>query len=421
MSDFIRRSICDGVAFSNITDDRFKIGRLSATLISPLKKETAAANALLSCVLTRSCKKYPDFTALNKKLDSLYGVSLYPSVRQIGDYQAVTISSSGIDDKYALDDISVSSEMAELLCSILFEPAAENGLFSDEDIEQERRQLLENIDAEYNDKRLYAIRKCVELMCDGEAYSIGRFGRREDVEALKNEDVYSAWKQLLDNARTEFTMLGNSDPENAYQMFSKYFGNTPRKIESIPVVNKVPGKVKRGKIREELSQSKLVLGLRSAYFEEDEDCLANSLMCIVLGGTPTSKLFLNVREKESLCYYCASRMDNNKGIMLIDSGVESENIEKTEESILRQLDLMQKGEVTEEELDGAKLALKNALMSSLDSLAALQGYYIGGILRKGQLSPEKAASVVDKISRERVIELANCLRLDTVFALRGEK
>ena len=205
------------------------------------------------------------------------------------------------------------------------------------------------------------------------------------------------------------------------KMFSKYFGNTPRKIESIPVVNKVPGEVKRGEIREELSQSKLVMGLRSAYFEEDEDCLANSLMCIVLGGTPTSKLFLNVREKESLCYYCASRMDNNKGIMLIDSGVEAENIEKTEESILRQLDLMQKGEVTEEELDGAKLALKNALMSSLDSLAALQGYYIGGILRKGQLSPEKAASVVDKISRERVIELANCLRLDTVFALRGEK
>ena len=158
MSDFIRINICDGVAFSSISDDRFKIGRMGAALITPIAKKAAAANALLSCVLTRSCKKYPDFTALSRKLNSLYGASLYPSFRQIGDYQAITISASGIDDKYVPE--SVSSEIAELLCNILFEPNVENGLFCDEDIEQERRQLLEIIDSEYNDKRLYAIKKC---------------------------------------------------------------------------------------------------------------------------------------------------------------------------------------------------------------------------------------------------------------------
>ena len=152
MSDFVRKNICDGVAFGSITDDRFKIGRLSATLITPLDRKTAAANALLSCVLTRSCKKYPDFTTLSKKLDSLYGAALYPSVRQIGDYQAVSVAASGIEDRFALDGQSVSSELAELLCSILFDPNVENGLFNDEDIEQERRQLIENIDAEFNEK-----------------------------------------------------------------------------------------------------------------------------------------------------------------------------------------------------------------------------------------------------------------------------
>ena len=169
MSDFVRKQICDGVAFGSITDDRFKIGRLSATLITPLDRKTAAANALLSCVLTRSCKKYPDFTALSKKLDRLYGASLYSSVRQIGDHQAITVSAAGIEDRFALEEESVSSELAQLLCSILFEPNAENGLFSEEDLEQERRQLIESIDAEFNEKRLYAIKRCVEVMCENEA------------------------------------------------------------------------------------------------------------------------------------------------------------------------------------------------------------------------------------------------------------
>ncbi len=421
MSDFIRKSICDGVAFSSITDDRFKIGRLGATLITPLDKKTAAANALLSFVLTRSCKKYPDFTALSRKLNSLYGASLYPSIRQIGDYQAVTVSANGIDDKYVPGDESISSQIAELLCSIIFEPNAENGLFSDEDIEQERRQLLEGIDAEYNDKRTYAIKKCIEIMCENEAYSIGRVGSREDVEGIRNEDVYNAWKHILKNARVELTMLGSSDPAKAAAGFEKYFASSPRTIKKIPVETVVPKEVKRAEETEELSQSKLVMGLRTAYFSDDEDCLANSLMSIILGGTTTSKLFQNVREKESLCYYCAARVDNSKGIMLIDSGVEAENIEKTEKSILRQLDLLRQGDITDEEMQAAKLAVKNSLMASLDSLAAMQGFYIGGLLKDRQLSPLQAALAVDGITKERVTELANKVTLDTVFTLRGEK
>lgn len=421
MSDFIRKNICDGVAFSSITDDRFKIGRLSATLIVPLDKRYAAANALLSCVLTRSCRKYPDFTSLSKKLDSLYGASLYPSVRQIGDYQAITISAAGIDDKYALDGQSVSSELAELLCSIIFDPNVQDGFFSENDIEQERRQIIESIDAEFNDKRLYAIKRCVETMCKDEVYSIGRFGSKEDVESLTNSDVYCAWKDILKNARVELTMLGNTEPENAIKGFEKYFVNAPRTPLTVPFSSKEPEYVKRVSDKEDLSQSKLVMGFRTAHFNGDEDCLANSLMSAVLGGTPTSKLFMNVREKESLCYYCVSRVDNNKGIMLIDSGVESENIEKTEESILKQLDLLKKGCITDGELDEAKLAIKNSLLSSLDSLAAMQGYYIGGILREKQLSPEKAAKAVDSITKERIVELADQIKLDTVYSLRGEK
>ena len=419
MSDFVRNEICEGVAFNSIVDTRFKISRISASLADPLNKKTAAANALLSCVLTRSCKKFPDFTALSRELDALYGASLYPSVRRFGDFQVITISAAGLDDRYSLDGESVSSQLTELLCSILFEPNLKDGLFNEDDVEQERRQLIENIDAEFNDKRTYAINRCIETMCRNEPFSVGRFGSREDVTALTQESIFNSWKQLLDNSRVELAMLGSADPENAYQGFKKYFADKPRKTGGTTTVVKDIPEIKRITETEEISQSKLVMGFRAAYPENKTQLVANSLMSAILGGTPTSKLFTNVREKQSLCYYCASRVDNSKGIMLVDSGVEIKNIEKTEEAVMEQLRLLKNGCITDDELNSAKLAIKNSYISSLDSLGALQSFYINGILLDKAMSPLEAAAIVDDISKDQITELAKQIKLDTVFSLIG--
>lgn len=420
MSELIRNNICEGVAFNSIADTRFKIGRISATLVAPLNKKTAAANALLSFVLTRSCRKYPDFTALNRKLDSLYGAALYPSVRRIGDFQAISFSAAGLDDRYALDGESVSSELAELLCSIMFDPDLSDGHFNTEDVEQERRQLIESIDADFNDKRTYAINRCIENMCRDEPYAVGRCGSREDVSDLTQESIINAWRQLMDESRVELALLGSADPQQAQNSFREFFESKPRKasIGSTVVKNDVP-EVKRFTETEEITQSKLVMGYRCVYPKNINDRLVNSLMSVVLGGTPTSKLFQNVREKQSLCYYCASRVENAKGIMLIDSGVETKNIEKAEEAINEQLRLLKNGCISDDEMTSARLALKNALISSLDSLAALQSFYINGILFDQTVSPREAAAMVDAITKEQVIEFARQIKPDTVFSLIG--
>ncbi len=419
MYEFTKKTICDGVSFGNIKDDRFKRGRINATLVMPLDKKTAAANALLSCVLTRSCKKYPDFTSLNRKLDELYGAALYPSVNRFGDLQTVTISVSGLDDRYSLDGKSISSEITELLCSILFEPNITDGHFLEEDFEQEKRQLLENIDAEFNDKRVYAINRCIEIMCRDELFSIGRFGSREDVSALTQENIYKAWKNLLDNARVELCMLGNTPYEKALEGFRKYFDGKPRKITGSTKVISEVGEVKRIVETEEIVQSKLVMGFRCACPKTLRERIANSLMSAILGGSPTSKLFQNVREKQSLCYYCASRADNTKGIMLIDSGVETDNIEKAENAIMEQINAFVHGNVTDEELNSAKKVLKNVYISTLDNLSAMHGWYIGGTLSSFLASPAEEADIVDRITKEEVTELANRIKLDTVFSLIG--
>ena len=419
MYEFTKKTICEGVSFGNIKDDRFKRSRINATLVVPLDKKTAAANALLSCVLTRSCKKYPDFTSLNRKLDELYGASLYASFNRFGDFQTVTIGMSGLDDKYSLDGRSISSEITELLCSILFEPNVNGGRFLEEDFEQEKRQLLENIDAEFNDKGVYARNRCIETMCRDELFAIGRFGSREDVSALTQENIYKAWKNLLDNARVELCMLGSTPYENALEGFKKYFDGSPRKITGSTRVMSEVGEVRRIVETEEIVQSKLVMGFRCAYPKTLRERIANSLMTVILGGTPTSKLFQNVREKQSLCYYCSSRADNNKGIMLIESGVETDNIERTEEAVMEQINAFVHGNVTDEELSSAKKALKNMYISTLDNLGAMHGWYISGLLSSFLASPTEEADIVDDITKDEVVELAKKIKLDTVFSLIG--
>ena len=419
MSDFIKREICEGVDFCNIRDDRFKAGRISVNLITPLDRSTAAANALLSWVLTRSCKKYPDITSLSRKLNDLYGAALYPSVLRSGDYQLISITASGLDDRYSMDGESVSSELADLLCSIIFDPKLVDGHFDDEDVEQERRQLLEDIDAEYNDKRLYSIKRCLEIMCRDELYSIGRCGSREDVEALSHGSIVAAWKRLLDNSKVRITMLGSADPDKAFERFSAFFADKPRKFRVSPVVVPEVREVKRIVETDEISQSKLVMGYRCKYPENNRERIASTLMSTVLGGTPTSKLFENVREKQSLCYYCSSMVENKKGLMLISSGVETENIEKTEKAITDQVELLMRGVISDDEFDSAKLALKNAFISVMDNLAAMESFYLNYILSDQTLSPAESVQLLETITKEDVTALASHIKLDTVFSLVG--
>lgn len=421
MGDFIRREICEGVAFNSIADDRFKIGRLSVTLLVPLNRRTAAANALLACVLTRSCKAYPDMTALNKKLNELYGAALYAVVRKIGEFQVITFTASGLEDRYALHGESLSSELAELLCQILLEPNLTDGHFDSEDVEQERRQLLEDIDAEYNDKRLYAITRCTEIMCRDELFSISRYGAREEVAALTQEQLVAAWKDLLEKSKVEIYMQGRADPTKALERFRDFFGNKPRRLSGSTKIVREVKEVKRIVETDEITQSKLVMGYRCAYAATNRERITAMLLSAVLGGTPTSKLFANVREKKSLCYYCACFCDNEKALLMIDSGVEIANIHKTEEAILEQVELLKDGKITDEELVAAKLAVKNAYISAMDSLPSIQVFYIQSILRSERLSPAEAAELVETITKEEIVNMAASLQLDTVFSLVGNE
>ncbi len=420
MSKLVRKQISSAVAFNSVKESRFKTMRISVTAYLPLKKETAAENALMSLVMTRSCEKYPDFTELSKKLSYLYGASLSSGIMKIGDVQALTFSISGIDDRYALGDDIISKELSDLLCEVIFNPLVKDDAFDSTECEQERRQLIDLIDSEFNEKRIYAKNGALDLMCKDEAFGVKRYGDRESVEKATPEDLYKAWLNMLKTARFEIVYVGDSDSSTAFEVFDKRFNEIERTpIELTTDVVRTADTVKYGNEDMELSQSKMILGFRTDVAEPDSDTMATRVMCALLGGTAHSKLFCNVREKLSLCYYCSSSYIRQKGIMLIESGVERENIEKAKDAILGEIKAMQNGEITDEELIATKMSMSNAFFSNYDTVGGISGHYLSQMFDNSLLTPQECVDSVNAVTKEDVIRCAQKLTLDTVYTLTG--
>lgn len=420
MSDIVRKKIAEGVYFNNIKDNRFKTVKISATMFVPLKRETASKNALLPMVLARSCKEYPNAASLNRELNNLYGATVSGYARKIGEAQALTISVSGLDDRYTMNSEKISQKLVHLLCSMIFHPKVENNEFASEDFNQEKRQLIESIEAEYNEKRIYAINRCTELMFENEAFGIRRFGTKESVEACTSKDVYGAWEDALKNSRVELMMLGSSDSKDAEKAFEAEFSKLKRNICSIETqLVKTVDEIKYKTDETDIAQSKMVLGFRTGV-AEPQNTMAMRLAVAVLGGTPSSKLFMNVREKLSLCYYCAARYDRQKGIMFIDCGIEKANIEKTKEEILNQLNILKNGDITDFEIDSAKMSMANSFKTMADTLSGSEGWYITQMLDKELMSPKQAVEKLNAVTKEDIIDAAKTIELDTVYILTSK-
>jgi len=414
------QEILTGLRFLKIPTEQFKTNRLSLSFFMPIRHETASANAILPYILRRSCQEYPDFTALNKKLGDLYGARLYADVGKMGDVQRLTLSIAAIDDRFALRSEKVGEECAGLLCSLVLNPLQPGGQFTAEDVEAEKRQLIEQIQGELADKRSYARSRLREQMYEGDPFAVSRLGTIEQVQALTPEAVTKAFEILKEKALMQIVMVGMGEEASVKEAFRQGFKNQPRNpVKLQTAVRASADDVRRFEDVLEVNQAKLVMGFNTQTAEPEGDIFPMQLMTALFGGTPHSRLFLNVRERLSLCYYCAAVYDKNKGHLSVDSGLDLENAKLAEEEVLNQLAFVQRGEFTDEELSAARLSLQNSFSSVGDNQGALEGYYISRIFDKELLPPAEALKRVSAVTREQVVEAANKVSLDSIYLLKG--
>lgn len=406
-----------------IQNERFNTTLVSFNFYVPLASETVAEYALLPFVMTTCSKSYPDFSALNFKLAKLYGANLSSSAEKIGDYQLLKIAISTIDDRYALDDESLCDSAVELLTELIFDPKAENGAFCAEDVEREKRKAIEHIRGDLAQKRVYAKKRLIEEMYKGEPYGLSKCGTEEQVAAITGESLYNAWKKLLSTAFLRVNVISRSMPQGLFEKLGEKLSEITREniadcTQSTPTLAvKTPNTVVE---KMDIAQGKLCMGFSSELYGDDSQTAALTVMCDIFGGGPYSRLFTNVREKYSLCYYCASSSVKAKGLITVDSGVEKENATKAEKEILNQLDMIKQNLFTDEEFESSIKSITDSFKSYNDSQGLLDAWYSLKIVKDKLLSPEEAAADILNVTRNDVVYAARGVKLHTVYKLLPE-
>lgn len=403
-----------------IKNDRFKTTLISFNFYLPLKKETVAPYALLPFILTSCSKKYPDFSKLNYKLSKLYGARLDASTEKYGDYQLLKMTVSLINDRYSLDDDSLVKRAAELLLGLVFEPNTENGAFLDNDLEREKRKAIEHIKGELSEKRVYAKNRMIREMFKDDVYGISKCGTIEQVEKITGESLYKAWEKMLESAYITVQVVGTAIPQGLFEEISEKFSGLPRKdITDCKLTAAAVPSEKVNTVTEEMNvnQGKLVMGFTTDLQGDDDKTVPLMVMCDIFGGGPYSRLFSNVREKMSLCYYCSASSSRIKGVLTVDSGVEAQNAEKAQKEILNQLDIVKRGEFTDEEFESSIKSICDSVKTYSDSLSALDLWYALKVHNNTIYSPEEMAEKIAAVTREDVIKAANGVKLHTVYKL----
>jgi predicted Zn-dependent peptidase len=378
---------------------------------------------MLPFLLRRSCAAYPSSRALESRLAELYGASLQVQVSKEGETHRLSLCLSAIEDRFAFTrGESVSRDGAALLEELLFRPRLEDGVFPADAVELEKRLLRERLEAEQGYKRLYALRRCEELMCAGEAYGLNAYGTPEAIDALTPEDMVQAWQNLLRCARMQITLVAAGDGAAVEATFRAAFAGLAREpvtlgSEFIPAA----GEPRFFSETLPVEQANLVMGLRTGMHDPDDHNYATRVMTSLFGGGVYSKLFLIVREQKSLCYYCQALAVRFKGLMIIASGVDTAKAEEARAAILEQLELMKTGDFTDEELDTTKRSMCDKSLSVADTPETLAEFYATGLLTEEYPSLQERCRRVNAVTREEVIAAAQLVSLDTVYLLAAEK
>jgi predicted Zn-dependent peptidase len=403
----------------HLAGEHYRTGRLTAVLSVPLAESTAAEYAILPGLLTHASRRYPSVAALTERLDELYGASVQAGIERIGSWQTLTFSVRFLREQYTFGGEHLINDCAELLLDLLFDPLLENGVFTDKDFSREQRCLLERLQSEINNKRLYARQQCKKLLCPDEAYSVNHNGTPDSVAALTPAIAAEARERLLASARIHWIYQGDDAPDALIRSIEARFATIPlrRAAQMMPDSTFV---MKQSERTEEmpLKQAKLVLGFRIAATEPSDDVMAARLMNTLWGGSPSSLLFRHVREEQSLCYYCSSVYDTFHGVIFVDSGIEAADAERTREEVLKQLSAIREGNFSDEELEAARRSLVQRFTAMNETPADREWWTVGQTIYDRYVTTEQAVSALLAVTRDDVVRMAKLVHFDATYLLK---
>lgn len=416
-----RITLLPGVSLSAVQSHKFKTGCFSINFLRPMSRQEASQNALTFSVLLRGTEAHPDIRSLSAAMDDLYGAEIGLLVRKKGEVHCVGLYADYVEDAL-LPGEEIFSRVVELTAELLLQPVQENGAFRRDYVEREKENLIHSIRSRLNSKRAWAVSQMVKTMFRDEAYGVDRLGEEEDVAAITASGLYEHYKRLLATSRVEICYMGRLSAQEAAEVFRRALSALPRAGEMVPVSTVfVPAAKETRYVTEALdvTQGKLCMGFRLGVRAGDPEWAAMVMLSAVYGSGVTSKLFVNVREKMSLCYYVGASLEKFKGVMVVSSGIEFARMETAKTAILAELDACRRGEITEGELESARKHLISGLRTSMDSPGQLDEYYLGQAITDSNSTIEEFIARLEAVTAEDCAACARRITLDTVYFLKG--
>jgi predicted Zn-dependent peptidase len=383
-------------------------------------KETAMFSLMIN-VLRSGTEKYPEKEDLIKRLNHLYDASCAIGGYASGDNRILEISSEMLDDRFSSDESIIEGVMGVMNEMLLHPRRDKDGYFRAEAFEREKKVICDKIKSEKNNSREYAIRKCREIMCEGESY--GQMTEPDEIMACTRQELYDFYKRFISEAKLTFSYVGAMDGENVANRLKRVFRSLPTENIAPPKPLAARLSVSHGEREEELNvkQSVLAMGFRTGILLGEVDAHVMPVFNNIFGGTYMSRLFKEIREKMSLCYYCSSDYVTTKALMYVSCGIDSANYERAKKEILHQLDILKTEPISEEELRTAKdLAIKD-LNEMKDYPSAIATFFYGRLIYGINELPEEYSEKIELVTVEDVMRVAKKIELDTVFLLKGIK
>ena len=409
-----------GITLHCFHDDRFKQGALSIQFVRLMNREEAASNALLPAVLLRGTQTYPDLRAITWRLDDLYGASVSALVRRVGDYQTTGLFCAFMEDRFAFEGDRILEPMMDFIEELLLHPLLEDGVFCNSFVRSEQKNLISTIESEINDKRGYAAAQLRRLMCRGDSFALPRLGESDQALQINAHNLYDHYQKVLRESPVELFYVGSAETSEVAPLLKKLFGKMERAYMPIPPQKALcSGEGAHESERMDVTQAKLCMGFVTDVTNQSPMFAAMQVLNTLYGAGMTSKLFMNLREKQSLCYSIGSAYYGTKGILTVSAGIDESSEEVARSGILEQLRACCEGEITTAELEGAKEAILSGLRGVHDSPGAIEGYYETAFLSGLALMPQDYIAKVMTVTAEDVAAAAKTLTYHSSFCLKG--
>ena len=417
-------SVCERLSLRVCKTDRFKAGFLTVSAVLPIR-EDAYMTSLLLAVLLRGSERYPTVAAINRRLDELYGTEISLRNHYLGKLHVIGLCADVLGTEYLPGEgDEVLDGALEVMRELLFHPLLdENGLLLSHYVESEKKLQCDSIRAQKNNPHSYAVDSAMRIVHEGTPLSVPILGDEERVMAVTPEALTAHWKQLVREISLDCFYVGSEKGERMAAALEGAFGGELSSGE-VPVPDPLPPRraardTRRGEDALAITQSHLIMCYDTRTLLGDDTLYAMVVLNEILGGSPVSKLFMNVRERLGLCYSCHSAFNAYRGILTVSCGLSEGALETAEREIHAQLLAIARGEVKDEEWNAAKKSLCNAYRQMEDSPVSIERFFFGRSLCGVEPSPEVCRRAIEAVTREEVALAARQMRLDTVFSLHA--